>query len=226
MAEAMRAGDLTPRSHVVRTEYVLGGQPPAVVLPTDDRVVCEAVTAFRDHRGRLWRSADELLRHGDGHTHRVCPGCLAVVVPRSHGTLCSSCRAVRDRTRWERLPRTDWTAETPIVELDGDTYVFDEDELCVLLEDRLVRAGDSPPLFVTCERAAWRAFDVSDLVDSLCVEDSESVALPRGVEEMVAAANALLAEHPPSVWQQAPPNRLRAVDVTRWMPTASAGGGS
>jgi len=104
---------------------------------------------------------------------------------------------------------------TPIVEIDDDHYIFDPDDLDMFVDD-LAEAGEPTLLFVLCEREAWRTMDAQDIAESVECDDID-IDLPDGVEDAIEAANKILRENPPNVWNRKYP--LVAVDVSAYLPT-------
>lgn len=109
-----------------------------ILSTSDEAASIKTVTGWVSRDGHFYGENERVARYA-GCTHRPCEDCGEPA--NKHFIVCSTCRAKRQRAKYDALPKEEWNGD-PICLYDGDKFFFDLDDIICYCEDHDVRPQD------------------------------------------------------------------------------------
>lgn len=100
-----------------------------VMVDSDSAATLETVQLWKSRNGHYY--ADEHAARYDGCTHVSCTDCQTPI--HKNRTLCESCATIREKARYQTLPRQPYTDDPIYVD---DVFLMDRDEVVDFCYDR------------------------------------------------------------------------------------------
>lgn len=156
-----------------------------VLYSSDEAAKKVTVTGWLSSDGRFWGD-DEHMARWAGCTHGVCA--CGNLYPRGY-TICSECRAKKERERYYAMPEAEWDGASVLYSEALDEYFTDLDDVRDALYDR----PDIDPMLVICKPNYAREIDGDDYFCDEIPEghDFESIAPKEAVEALDAFNKAM-----------------------------------
>jgi hypothetical protein len=164
----------------------------------------EAATYRKDIEG--WVSIDNIycgkgetgenLARYRSATHAKCE-CGAVIKTRTYKT-CDACRHKKAIENYNKLPYRDYDG-SPVVEWNGDTYFFNEEDIENYLEDNELESVN----LLFCEENKWNKIE-PDYWEDITPENMEE--LPKKLQDALDNLNNIIDELPPCSYS---PGKIR-----------------
>lgn len=155
-----------------------------VMRDSDEAAKQVTVTGWVSRNSRFYGEFEDLARY-DGCTHVKCSRCDK---PCEKGwTACSDCRDIKDREKYDAMPKARWDGVQMISA--GDDYYYDLESFLEHCEDEGVEPADLLPLL--CEPNYAREVEP----DFWCDELAEDGELPAELEAALEALNTVIRQH-------------------------------